>query len=134
MKTKSFIKQIIGKTVDTIYQVDYNENTDDDDYLPWIFFITFLELDKFMEIEGDFDGDHIIINLFDLSELKEKLKNNNLKSEPDLWQVYEVTENEILGRLLNKPILKCEYGIEKDVYDSRKHEEFCSYQLTVCYY
>lgn len=116
MKSNNFIKQIIGKTVDKIYQVDFNENKDNDDYLPWTFFITFAEFDKFMEIEGDFDGDHIKINLNQLSELEQKLKKNNLQNESDLWQVYEVKESENIGKLINKPILKCEYGIEKDEF------------------
>ncbi|WP_033962401.1 hypothetical protein [Psychroserpens jangbogonensis] len=116
MKSNNFIKQIIGKTVDTIYQVDYNENKANDNYLPWTFFITFTEYDKFIEIEGDFDGDHIKINLNQLSELNQKLKKNDLRNEPHLWQVYKVKENESLGKLLNKPILKCEYGIEKDEF------------------
>ena len=116
MKSNNFIKKIIGKTVDKIYQVDFNENKDNDDYLPWTFFITFVEFDKFMEIEGDFDGDHIKINLNKLSELEQKLKKNDLQNESDLWQVYEVKRNENLGKLIDKPILKCEYGIEKDEF------------------
>ena len=116
LKSNNFINQIVGKTVDKIYRVDFNENKDNDDYLPWTFFITFSEFDMFMEIEGDFDGDHIKINLNQLSELKQKLKKNDLRNEPDLWQVYEIKENENLGELINKPILKCEYGIEKDEF------------------
>ena len=116
MKSNNFINQIIGKKVDKIYQVDFNENKDNDDYLPWTFFITFSEFDMFMEIEGSFDGDHIKIYLNQLSELKPKLKKNDLRNEPNLWQVYEVKKNEYLGELINKPILKCEYGIEKDEF------------------
>ncbi len=51
--------QVNGKTVDKIFQVDFNKDRYEDIYLPWLFFITFVDFNKFLEIEGDFDGDHV---------------------------------------------------------------------------
>jgi len=96
----NWLKQLNGKTVDKIFQVDFNKERNEDIYLPWLFFIIFTDFDKFLEIEGDFDGDHIRINLYDNSELDKKLKENNLPNEPDLWRVYETNKDETLGQFL----------------------------------
>lgn len=85
--------------------------------MPWLFFIIFTDFDKFLEIEGDFDGDHIRINLYDNSELDKKLKENNLPDEPDLWCVYETNKDEKLARLLGQKIEFIEYGIDKDEFE-----------------
>jgi len=114
MKLGDFLKLIIGKTVEEIYKVDYNNDTENDDYLPWLFFIKFIGFDKYLEVEGDFDGDHIKMNLFDNTELNKRMGKNNFKDEPDLWQVYKVKENETIGKLINKPIQECEYGVDKE--------------------
>ena len=106
-----------GKTVDKIYQVDFNKDRHEDIYLPWLFFITFIDFDRFLEIEGDFDGDHIKINFYDNSELDNKLKENNLPEEPDCWHVFDTEQNEILGLLLGQKIEFIEYGIDKDEFE-----------------
>lgn len=105
-----------GKIIDKIYQVDFNENRNDDIYLPWLFFITFLKSNFFLEIEGDLDGGHLRVNYYNNSELKIKLKNNNFPTEPDLWKVYETNKFEILGQLLGKTVNFIEYGIEKKLF------------------
>jgi hypothetical protein len=73
----NWLVQLNGKTVDKIYQVDFNQGRHEDIYLPWLFFITFSDFDRFLEIEGDFDGDHIRLNLYDNSELGNKIKEND---------------------------------------------------------
>jgi hypothetical protein len=113
----NWLTQLNGKTVEKIYQVDFNQDRHEDIYLPWLFFITFSDFDRFLEIEGDFDGDHIRINLNDNSELDKKLKENNLPDEPDLWRVYETHKDETLGRLLGQKIEFIEYGIDKDEFE-----------------
>jgi hypothetical protein len=113
----NWLTQLNGKTVDKIFQVDFNKDRNEDIYLPWLFFITFFDFDKFLEIEGDFDGDHIRINLCDNSELDKKLKENNLPGEPDLWRVYETKKDETLGRLLGQKIEFVDYGIDKDEFE-----------------
>lgn len=113
----NWLTQLNGKTVDKIFQVDFNKERNEDIYLPWLFFIVFREFDKFLEIEGDFDGDHIRINLYDNSELDKKLKENNLPDEPDLWRVYETHKDETLGRLLGQKIEFIEYGIDKNEFE-----------------
>jgi hypothetical protein len=122
LKTNNLFKQIIGRTVDKIYQVDYNDNRDRDYYEPWIFWITFKEYDKYIKIEGDFDGEHIKINQANISELQKELNKNDLSKEPNLWQVYKVEEKEKFGELLNKSILKCEFGIDKDEITINEHK------------
>src|SRR5688572_1194493 len=112
----SFLSQLIGKTVAKIFYVDYKGEKDEDFYLPWLIFITVEGFDKFLEIEGDFDGEHIKINLFDLSRLAKKLEENDFPDEPDLWRVYEVRKTETLGKLLDQKILSCSYGIDKDEF------------------
>jgi hypothetical protein len=114
----NWLTQLNGKTVGKIFQVDYNRiDRHEDSYLPWLFFIIFTDFDKFLEIEGDFDGDHIKINLYDNSELDKKLKENNLADQPDLWRVYDTEKQEKLGRLLEQKIEFIEYGIDKDEFE-----------------
>lgn len=113
----NWLTQLNGKTVEKIFQVDYNNDRNEDIYLPWLFFIMLTDFDKFLEIEGDFDGDHIRINLYDNSELDKKLKENNLPDEPYLWRVYETSKDETLGRLLGQKIEFIEYGIDKDQFE-----------------
>lgn len=116
-KNGNWLIQLNGKTTDKIFQVDFNKDRNEDIYLPWLFFITFTDFDKFLEIEGDFDGDHIRINLYDNSELDQKLKENNLPDEPNYWRVYETNKDETLGRLLGQKIQFIEYGIDKDEFE-----------------
>lgn len=113
----NFLTELNGKTVNRIFQVDYNNDRHEDIYLPFLFFITFIDLEMFLEIEGDFDGDDIRINLKDISELKQKLKDNDYPNEPDLWRVYDIKPDEILGKLLGKKIEFVEYGIDKDEFE-----------------
>lgn len=114
---RNWLTELNGKTVDKIYQVDFNNERHEDFYLPWFFFITFLNFDKFLEIEGDIDGDHIKINFCDNSELYKKLKDKNLPDEQNLWSVYETKQDEDLGQLLGKSIEFIEYGIDKNEYE-----------------
>lgn len=114
----NWLKELNGKTVDKIFQVDYNgADRHEDIYLPWLFFITFADFDKFLEIEGDFDGDHIKINLNDNLELETKLKANHLPDYPDLWHVYDTEKQEKLGQLLGQRIKFIEYGIDKNEFE-----------------
>ena len=113
----NWLTQLNGKTVIKIYQVDYNKNRTQDIYLPWLFFFLFSDFEKFLELEGDFDGQHIKINFYDRSELDKKLKTNNLPDEPDLWSVYETNPEETLGQILGQKIMFVEYGIEKDKFE-----------------
>jgi hypothetical protein len=114
----TWLTQLNGKTVGKIFQVDYNGvDRHEDSYLPWLFFITFTDFDKFLEIEGDFDGDHIKIKFYENSELDKKLKENSLPDEPDLWRVYDTEKQETLGRLLEQKIEFIEYGIDKDEFE-----------------
>jgi len=110
-----WLNQLNGKTINRIYQVDFNSGRHGI-YLPWFFFITFTNLDKFLEIEGDFDGEHIRVNLNNISELNQKLKDNNFPDEPDLWQVYDTLPDETLGKLLAQKVDFIEYGIDKDEF------------------
>jgi len=112
-----WLNKLNGKTVDKIYQVDYNNDRYNDDYLPWIFLITFAEFDQYLKIEGDFDGSHLKINLREKSLLKNELKENNLPNELDLWQVYETKSDEKLGRLLGQRIEFVEFGADKDEFE-----------------
>ncbi|MFD2543774.1 hypothetical protein ACFSSB_15715 [Lacinutrix gracilariae] len=112
----NWLNKLNGKTIAEIYQVDFNNDRHNDDYLPWIFLITFSEFDQYLEIEGDFDGSHLKINLRENASLENKLKEYNLPNEPDLWQVYETKKDEKLGRLLGEKIDFIEFGIDKDEY------------------
>lgn len=112
-----WLKEINGKTIDKIFQVDYNKDRHADIYWPWLIFIAFKDFDKFLEIEGDFDGDHIRINLYNNSLLNDKLQENNFPEETDLWHVYDTDKDEMLGKLLGQKIDYIEYGIDKDVFE-----------------
>ena len=100
-----------------MFQVDFNNDRDGDIYSPWLFLITFFDFDKFLEIEGDFDGEHIRINLYNIAELDNKIKENNLPDEPDCWRVYDTHKDEMVGRLLGQKIEFIEYGIDKDEFE-----------------
>jgi hypothetical protein len=113
----NWLTRLNGKTVDKIYQVDFNNDRHKDIYLPWMFFITFSDFDYFLEIEGDFDGEHIRINLFDNSKLDNKFKENNFPDEPDCWRIYDTEIDEKLGLLLGQRIEFIEYGIDKDEFE-----------------
>jgi hypothetical protein len=110
----NWLAQLNEKTVDKVFQVDFNKDRQEDIYLPWLFFITFSDFDSFLEIEGDFDGDHIRLSLYDNSALENKLKENNLPDESDCWRVYDTQKNETLGQLLGQKIKHIEYGMDKD--------------------
>jgi hypothetical protein len=112
----AWLPQLNGKTVDKIFQVDFNNDRQEDIYLPWLFFVTFTDLDKFLEIEGDFDGSHIKIDLDDISQLERKLKEYNLTDNPDLWRVYETSQEEIIHQLLGQRIRFIEFGVDKDEF------------------
>ncbi|UWX55067.1 hypothetical protein NYZ99_20695 [Maribacter litopenaei] len=116
-KTGNWLGKLNGKRIDKIYQVDYNDDRHNDEYLPWLFLITFSEFDEYLEIEGDFDGSHLKINLRESSLLENKLKEYNFPNEPDLWQVYETKMDETLGKLLSKKIDFIEFGVDKDEFD-----------------
>lgn len=113
----NWLTQLNGKIVDKIYQVDFNKKRYEDIYLPWLFFIIFSNFDHFLEIEGDFDGYHIRINLYDYSEFDNKIKENNLPNEPDCWRIYDTEQDETLGLLLGQKIEFVEYGIDKDEFE-----------------
>ena len=113
----NWLTQLNGKTVDRIYQVDFNKDRHEDIYLPWLLFITFSDFDHFLEIEGDFDGDHIRLDLCENTNLDNKIKKNNLPEKPDCWQVYDTKPDEILGLLLGQKIEFVEYGIDKDEFE-----------------
>lgn len=112
-----WLTQLNGKTVDKAYQVDFYKDRHEDDYLPWLFFITFTDFDRLLEIEGDFDGDHIKITLYNISELDKKLKEYNHTDEPYLWRVYDTKKDEKLGLLIGQKIEFIEYGIDKDEFE-----------------
>lgn len=111
----NWLNQLNGKTVKNIFQVDYN-NRHEDIYLPCMFFISFKDFDLFLEIEGDFDGDHIKINFFQNSELEKKIKENTFE-EPDLWCVHSTGSQEKIGLLLGQKIEFIEYGKDKKEYE-----------------
>jgi len=113
----NWLASLNGKTVSKIYQVDYNEKRHEDDYLPWLFLITFANHDQFLQIEGDFDAEHIKIDLFEIGLLESRLHDYNLAKEPHLWQVYPTTKYEMLAQLIDKQIELIEYGIDKDEYE-----------------
>lgn len=106
-----------GKVVEKIYQVDFNKDRHEDIYLPWLFFITFIDFGRFLEIEGDFDGNHIRINFYENIELESKLKDNNQPDELNSWHVYNTEQNEVLGLLLGQKIELIEYGVDKDEFE-----------------
>jgi hypothetical protein len=110
-----WLKKLNELIVSKIYYVDYTSNKDDS-YLPFIYFLLFEKFDYFIKIEGDFDGDHLKLNYFNLSELEEKIIKYDFKNEPDLWCVYDVNQNEKLFKFVGHKIVKVEYGIEKDVF------------------
>jgi len=114
---RNWLTQLNGKTVDKIFQVDFNNDRHADIYLPWHFFVTFSDLDRYLEIEGDFDGNHIRINLNDISDLDKKLKDNDLPGEPNLWRVYDTGQDETLGKLIGQKIEFIEFGIDKDEFE-----------------
>jgi hypothetical protein len=113
----NWLTELNRKTVDKIYQIDYNNDRHEDDYLPFLFFMTFKDLEMFLEIQGDFDGVHIRIYLNDISQLGQKLKDNDFPNEPDLWKVYDTKADETLGKLLGQKIEYIEYGIDKDEFE-----------------
>ncbi|AUC84760.1 hypothetical protein CW731_05380 [Polaribacter sp. ALD11] len=116
-KTGIWLNKLNEKTVEKIYQVDFNNDRHNDEYLPWIFLITFCEFDLYLEIEGNFDGSHLKINLRETSLLENKLKEHNLPNEPDLWQVYTTKKEEKLGSILGQRIDFIEFGVDKDEYE-----------------
>jgi hypothetical protein len=112
----SWLAQLNGKTVDKIYQVDYTIDRYEDCYAPFLFYFTFFDLDIFLEIEGDFDGDHIRIKFYGIQDLSEKLKENDHPEEHETWKVYNTEPNEMLGKLIGRKVEFVEYGIDKDEY------------------
>ena len=117
MERMHWLNQLNNKTIEKIFLVDFNNERHEDIYLPWLYFITFSDLNKFLEIEGDIGGVHIKINLYDISELDQKLSDNNFPNEQNLWRIYEVGHDELPGKLLKQKINFIEFGIDKDEYE-----------------
>jgi hypothetical protein len=111
----NWLSQLKNKVVQKIYQVDYREDRHDDIYLPWIFIMTFLDFNKYLEIEGDLDGSHIKINLIDINQLSNRLESEELNN--DNWKVFDVFNDETLGEMMDKHICFVQYGIDKDEYE-----------------
>ena len=111
-----YYQVINGKIVSRIYQVDYNNEPEKDIYLPWLFYLSFKDFDYFLEIEGDIDGQHLRVNLYETSELEDRLARNNFPGELDLWQVYEVNREEKLGQLLGRKIDSMDFGIDQEIF------------------
>ena len=111
----NWLTQLNGKSVDKIYQIGFDNNYEDI-FLPALFFITFKDLNKFLEIDGDFEGNQIRINLINNSEFDQKLKENDLSTESDSWKVSNCSPEETLGKLLGQKIDFVEYGIGKEEF------------------
>jgi len=103
-----------NRTIEEIYQVDFTDDRFNDNHLPWIFFITFNDFDKYLEIEGDFNGDYIKISLADAVELNKKIEENN---QPNLWTVYQTTQADSIWKALGRTVKKIEYGIDKEEFE-----------------
>jgi hypothetical protein len=117
MKPGQELTELNDKVVDEIYFVDFNDHPESDNYLPWIFFITFTNADIFLEIEAGLDAEHIKIYWRNLSTLGQKLKDFDHPNEPDLWRVYRVRDTEKLGSMLDGRIMRVEYGVDKDEFE-----------------
>lgn len=116
------LADIKGKTIENIWQVDYNDNRHSDDYLPWLLFITFKSEDRFLTIEGDFDGDHIRLMTHPITEIEKHKMAQHFPGEPNLWQVYDTAEDETLHGLIGQTILSIEYGIDKNKFEINGHK------------
>jgi hypothetical protein len=103
-----------NRTIENAYQVDFINDRLNDDYLPWIFILTFKDLDKYLEIEGDFDGDHIKISIADIGRLKKRIEEN---IEPNLWTVYQLDRQEKIGKSIGQTIKRIEYGVDKEAFE-----------------
>ncbi len=101
------------RTIEEVYQVDFIEDRLNDGYLPWILILTFKDFDKYLEIEGDFDGDHIKILLADIRGLKKRIEEN---IEPNLWTVYK-PDKENWGRIIGQTVKRIEYGVDKEEFE-----------------
>ncbi|MCH5716423.1 hypothetical protein [Niabella hibiscisoli] len=75
----NWLASLNGKIVSKIYQVDYNEKRHEDDYLPWLFLITFANHYQFLQIEGDLDAEHIKIDLFEMDVLESGFVNTTFE-------------------------------------------------------
>jgi hypothetical protein len=106
-----FLAELNGKTISEIFRVSIDEQTE----YSWLIFIAFSDLERFLKIEGDIDGDHIKIGLEPLSSLPEKLwMYEQFDYEGNLlWEPNKVDKAELLGTLLGKKLSKIEYGVDK---------------------
>ncbi|MFN9320381.1 MAG: hypothetical protein ACK58Q_07330 [Chitinophagales bacterium] len=111
-RAKEF-KELIGLIPKNFYKVCLE---DENLYYTWFIYITFHNYDKFIEIEGDFDGVHIKIELSPLSEIEKKI---NLYKKSDIqfsWDVHYSNEEEIFNQTINHTISKRDYSIDKGPY------------------
>jgi hypothetical protein len=103
-----------NRTIEEVYQVDFIEDRINDGYLPWILILTFRDFDKYVEIEGDFDGDHIKISMADIAGLKRRIEEN---IEPNLWTAYKLDGQESFGKIIGQNVRGIEYGIDKEEFE-----------------
>ena len=97
------------KIISSIHFVDYiGDDRQEDYYEPWLIFFTFESYDKFLEIEGDFDGDHIKLKVSNLKQLRHRLDDN----QTGHWRVYESKEWQQIDKLIGKTILELSLAIE----------------------
>jgi len=121
MKQIDFSAQLTGKTIDKIYKAGMQMGSDQ--YSAWFFIFTFIEFDKFLEIEGDIDGIHIRIKLTTISELRGRFEKSQSLKDPDLQNSFLVKENEPLGKVIGNTIKKCELGVDREKLMKIKNKE-----------
>ena len=113
MELDHCLYEVIGKTVKAIYLIDFEDEPENDRYSPWQILIDFKDLNKYLDVEDAYDGDHMRINLDDTS-LDQKL---SVLTEPNLWKPYQSSFNNLTGQLLGKKVTQLFYAKEKREYE-----------------
>jgi hypothetical protein len=121
-----------GKVIKRIYYVDYNyEDCDTDIYKPFIYFIIFRDSTTFLEVIGDFDGDHIKVVNDNLSNLRKKFKENNFPNQPDLWHIFQLDLIKNFKSIQGEKIVNFQIAFEKSSLENLSQDDEINKDLLI---
>jgi hypothetical protein len=113
MKQEHTLSQVLGKRIQNIYLVDFEDNPAEDIYSPWQILVFFDDFDYFLDVEDAYDGDHINISLRPCVTAESVLRE---LTAPSLWSPSQVEPTDSVGQIIGLKTTQLLYAIDKVTY------------------